>query len=132
MSRTRGRDTAAELAVRRILHRRGLRYFVDRAPVKTLRRRADVVFPSNKVCVFIDGCFFHGCPEHGTWPKHNSEFWRTKIETNQRRDRDTDARLRNAGWTVIRAWEHEDPETVADRVEAAARPWDTDRPERES
>lgn len=119
MSRTRGRDTAPELAVRRILHRRGLRYFVDRAPIKGLRRRADVVFPGSRVCLFIDGCFFHGCPEHATWPKHNAEFWREKIETNRRRDRDTDMRLGDAGWTVIRAWEHEDPESVADRVQTA-------------
>lgn len=119
MSRTRGRDTAAELAIRRILHRRGLRYFVDRRPIKGLRRRADVVFPRSKVCLFIDGCFFHGCPDHATWPKHNADFWRDKIETNRRRDRDTDARLGAAGWTVIRAWEHEQPEVVADRVQAA-------------
>jgi DNA mismatch endonuclease (patch repair protein) len=118
MARTRGRDTAPELAIRRILHARGLRYFVDRAPIQGLRRRADVVFPRARVAVYVDGCFFHGCPQHGTWPKHNAEFWRDKIETNRARDLDTDARLEDAGWAVIRVWEHEDPAHAAHIVEA--------------
>src|SRR4051812_26941149 len=96
-SRTRGRDTKPELAVRRELHRRGLRYYVDRAPLRGLRRRADVVFTRQHVAVYIDGCFFHGCPVHGTWPTRNAEFWREKIETNRARDRDTDSRLHEAG-----------------------------------
>jgi DNA mismatch endonuclease (patch repair protein) len=66
--------------------------------------------------VFVDGCFWHGCPEHGTWPKQNADWWREKIEANQRRDRDTDARLQAAGWTVIRVWEHEDPTQAADQI----------------
>jgi DNA mismatch endonuclease (patch repair protein) len=98
-----------------------LRYFVDRAPLVGLRRRADVVFPRQRLAVYVDGCFFHGCPRHGTWPKHNAEFWRDKIETNRARDRDTDARLAAAGWSVIRIWEHEDPAAAADRVEQALR-----------
>jgi DNA mismatch endonuclease (patch repair protein) len=106
------------MAVRRELHRRGLRYAVD-APVPGLpRRRADVLFRRERVAVFVDGCFWHGCPEHGTSPRSNAEWWREKIGTNRRRDRDTDERLRDLGWTVVRCWEHEDPVEAADRVEA--------------
>jgi DNA mismatch endonuclease, patch repair protein len=121
MARTGSRDTAAELEVRRILHERGLRYFVDRSLLAGVRRRADIVFPKARVAVMVDGCFWHGCPEHATWPAHNAEFWREKIETNRRRDRDTDRRLAQAGWTVIRVWEHEDPSVAADRIENLVR-----------
>lgn len=120
-ARTRGRDTRPEIALRRELHRRGLRYWVDRPPIARLRRRADVLFPRVRLAVYVDGCFFHGCPQHATWPRHNAEFWREKIETNRRRDRDTDGRLTEAGWTVLRAWEHEDPVEVADRIERIVR-----------
>jgi DNA mismatch endonuclease (patch repair protein) len=117
MRRTRGRDTAAELALRRVLHRRGLRFFVDRAPLSEHpRRRADLVFPRARVAVFVDGCFWHGCPEHASWPKKNAEWWREKIETNRWRDATTDRALRSAGWTVIRVWEHEGAEVAAARV----------------
>jgi DNA mismatch endonuclease (patch repair protein) len=75
-----------------------------------------VLFGPAKVAVFVDGCFWHGCPEHATWPKNNAEFWRTKIEGNRRRDRDTDARLASAGWAAVRVWEHEDPLEAAARV----------------
>lgn len=121
MARTGPRDTAAELKVRSELHRRGFRFRVDRAPIGGVRRRADIVFIRRRVAVFIDGCFWHGCPEHGTWPKHNADWWREKIETNIRRDRDTDSRLGHAGWTVVRIWEHEDPIDAANRVEVALR-----------
>jgi DNA mismatch endonuclease (patch repair protein) len=104
------------MALRSSLHRRGLRFFVDRAPVAGLRRRADILFPRARVAVYVDGCFFHGCPEHATWPKHNAVFWRDKIEANRARDRDTDARLREAGWEVIRVWEHESAEEAAARI----------------
>lgn len=120
-ARTRGRDTRPEIALRRELHRRGLRYWVDRPPLPRLRRRADVVFPRVHLAVYVDGCFFHGCPEHATWPRHNAQFWRDKIEANQARDRDTDCRLEEAGWQVVRAWEHEDPVDVADRIERIVR-----------
>jgi DNA mismatch endonuclease (patch repair protein) len=89
---------------------------VDIAPVPGLRRRADVVFPRERVAVFVDGCFWHGCPEHVTWPAANAAWWRRKIVGNQVRDRDTDRRLRAAGWTVVRVWEHEEPEVSASRV----------------
>jgi DNA mismatch endonuclease, patch repair protein len=121
MSRTGSRDTKAELLVRRELHRRGLRFRVDRSVLTGVRRRADIVFGPARVVVFVDGCFWHGCPEHATWPTHNAEFWREKIETNRRRDRDTDVRLANAGWKVVRVWEHEDPHRVAASIERLVR-----------
>lgn len=119
MKAARQRDTAPELAVRSELHRRGLRFYVDRAPIASLRRRADIVFPRRRVAVYIDGCFWHGCSEHGTWPKANAAWWRAKIEANRTRDRDTDRRLAEAGWTSVRAWEHESASDVADRVARA-------------
>lgn len=118
MQAVKRRDTKPELLLRSELHRRGLRFFVDRAPLPKMRRRADLVFPRKKVAVYVDGCFWHGCPIHGTWPKNNAEWWRAKIEGNQARDRDTDKRLVDAGWTVIRVWEHEGL-IAADRVASA-------------
>jgi DNA mismatch endonuclease (patch repair protein) len=121
MQATPRRDTPAEIALRRELHRRGLRYRVDHAPLPELRRRADIVFTRRKVAVFCDGCWWHGCPEHRTWPKANAEWWEEKIDANKRRDGDTNARLAEAGWTVVRVWEHEDPVEAADRVETVVR-----------
>lgn len=114
----RTRDTAPEMALRRLLHARGLRYRVDRLlPLDGVRRRADVVFPSAKVAVFVDGCYWHGCPEHGNAAiRSNTWYWPEKIAKNRARDIDTDRRLAAAGWAVVRAWEHEDPITVADEV----------------
>ena len=90
-----------------------------------MRRRADLVFPGKRVAVFVDGCFWHACPEHASWPKANADWWREKILANQRRDRDTDRRLAEAGWHVIRIWEHESPAIAADRIqEAVDRPPD--------
>jgi DNA mismatch endonuclease, patch repair protein len=116
MARTGRRDTKPEIELRRLLHDRGLRYRVDRAVLPGVRRRGDVVFGPTKVIVFVDGCFWHGCPDHATWPTHNAEFWREKIETNRLRDRDTDQRLADAGWEVVRVWEHEDPHEVAEQI----------------
>jgi DNA mismatch endonuclease (patch repair protein) len=116
MSRQRSRDTAIEVALRRELHRLGLRYRVHRRPVRAVRREADVVFGPAKVAVFVDGCFWHGCPEHGTWPKRNGEFWRAKIEANRVRDANTDLVLAEAGWLAVRVWEHEPPDAAAARV----------------
>jgi len=90
---------------------------VDRAVLRDRRRRVDIVFGPSRVAVFVDGCFWHGCPEHATHPRNNSEFWRSKVEANKARDRDTDRRLADAGWLVVRMWEHEDPESAADRIE---------------
>jgi DNA mismatch endonuclease (patch repair protein) len=121
MARTGQRDTKPEIALRRLLHERGMRYRVDRSVLPGVRRRGDVVFGPSKVIVFVDGCFWHGCPDHATWPAHNAEFWREKIETNRLRDRDTDERLTKAGWKVVRVWEHESPAEAADRVEQLVR-----------
>ncbi|MBI2186568.1 MAG: DNA mismatch endonuclease Vsr [Acidobacteria bacterium] len=115
MQVTRRRDTPGELALRAALHALGLRYRIDGALPDT-RRRADIAFFSLRVAVFVDGCFWHGCPEHGTWPKTNAEWWRTKIKGNVERDRDTDVRLRSAGWTVMRFWAHDDMKAAAKRV----------------
>jgi DNA mismatch endonuclease (patch repair protein) len=119
MSKQRSRDTEIEVALRRELHRLGLRYRVHRRPVLAVRREADVVFGPAKVAVFVDGCFWHGCPEHGTWPKRNGEFWRAKIEANRVRDANTDLVLAEAGWLSVRVWEHEPPDAAAARVHHA-------------
>lgn len=119
MQATKRRDTAPELALRKELHKRGLRFRVDMAPIPGLRRRADVVFTRRRVAVYVDGCFWHRCPQHATDPKSNVRWWAAKLEANVRRDRDTDIRLAAAGWTVVRIWEHESAMTAADRVEAA-------------
>jgi DNA mismatch endonuclease (patch repair protein) len=121
MKSTGRRDTAPEVALRTLLHRMGFRYRIDRKPLPGLRRRADLVFVGARIAVYIDGCFWHGCPLHATWPKENAKFWHDKIEANRRRDADTDRRLQDARWTVIRVWEHESPVTAAERVAAAVR-----------
>lgn len=121
MARTGRRDTKPELELRRVLYSRGLRYRVDRPVLTGVRRRPDLVFIGSRVAVFVDGCFWHGCPEHATWPASNAAFWREKIEANRKRDADTNARLAAAGWTVVRVWEHENPIVAADCVEAAVR-----------
>jgi DNA mismatch endonuclease (patch repair protein) len=108
MSAQRREDTAPEMALRKALHALGLRYRLHRAPLSTLRRRADIVFGPAHVAVFVDGCFWHGCPEHGQ-RRHNVNgwYWPEKIARNQERDRDTDRALADAGWQVLRVWEHE-------------------------
>lgn len=116
MSRQKSRDTGVEVALRKALHARGARYRIHRKPVKGVRREADIVFGPARVAVFVDGCFWHGCPVHATWPKNNAEFWRTKIEGNRRRDLDTDVRLAEAGWLAVRVWEHEGADEAAARV----------------
>jgi DNA mismatch endonuclease (patch repair protein) len=119
MSRLGRRDTLPERALRSELHRRGFRFRVDRAPVKGLRSRADIVFGPARVAVYVDGCFWHSCPEHGTKPKANAEWWEQKLKRNQERDTATDRTLREHGWKVVRIWEHEDAVKAADRVQSA-------------
>jgi len=120
MKRTRQRDNDLERTLRSELHKRGLRYRLHCKAVGN-RRTVDIAFIAARVAVFVDGCFWHGCPEHGTWPKNNAEWWRNKIEKNIERDRDTDRQLRLAGWDVIRVWEHEDAARAAGRVGKAVR-----------
>lgn len=119
MVRQRRRDTKPELALRRAMHARGWRYRVDMAPLPKMRRRADLVFTRLKVAVFVDGCFWHRCPIHGTVPKNNRDWWIAKLDGNEARDRDTDERLAAAGWAVVRIWEHAAPEEAVTTVEAA-------------
>ncbi|MEU8847799.1 very short patch repair endonuclease [Streptomyces sp. NPDC048564] len=118
MSRQVSKDTGAELAVRRLLHAAGLRYRVEFPVPGMARRRIDVAFPRAKVAVLIDGCFWHGCPEHATQPKSNADWWRQKLDRNMARDRETTEHLIAEGWTVLRFWEHEAPEEVAIQVAA--------------
>ncbi|GKT14973.1 very short patch repair endonuclease [Acidovorax sp. SUPP2522] len=116
MAKVRQKGTDAELALRREMYRLGLRYRIDFQVLKQPRRVADVAFPGRKIAVFVDGCFWHGCPQHATWPKNNADFWRQKIEANRRRDVDTTARLEANGWTVLRFWSHESPNEAAKAV----------------
>lgn len=116
MSRQASKDTAAELAVRRLLHAAGLRYRIEYPVPGMARRRIDVAFTRAKVAVLIDGCFWHGCPEHATHPKSNAEWWRKKLDRNMARDKETTEHLTAEGWMVLRFWEHEAPEEVAVQV----------------
>ncbi len=116
MRRQRRRDTSIERALRSELFRRGLRYFVHRRPIEGVRREADIVFPRLRVAVFVDSCWWHACPEHGTLPRVNREWWESKLQRNRERDGDTTARFEAAGWQVVRVWEHEDVGEAAQRV----------------
>ncbi|MEV7534598.1 very short patch repair endonuclease [Streptomyces hydrogenans] len=119
MSRQGSRDTAPEMAVRRLLHAAGLRYRVN-VPVPGMPRRTiDIAFGGARIAVFLDGCFWHGCPEHATHPKANAEWWREKLTKNMTRDRETTAHLQSQGWTVLRFWEHESPDAVARAITRA-------------
>jgi DNA mismatch endonuclease Vsr len=121
MRGNRSKNTTPEMKLRSLLHRRGLRYRVDSPPVPEIRRRADVVFSRERVAVFVDGCFWHGCPEHYRPSTKNIAFWEEKLVTNRLRDAQTNEALAAAGWTVIRVWEHESILGAADRIEAAVR-----------
>ena len=110
------RDTKPELRVRRRLHALGYRFRVAYPVPGLTRRTIDIAFPRQRVALFIDGCFWHGCPDHGTSPVGNANWWVTKITTNQRRDRDTGEHLVRAGWTVLRFWEHEHVDSVLQRT----------------
>lgn len=128
MQANRGRDTGPEIAVRSLLHAGGLRFRKHQAPLQGLRCTADVVFPSERVAVFIDGCWWHACPVHGRRPSANRGYWSSKFERNRARDRRNDEALRRAGWAVVRAWEHEEPVAVAERVRSTVLRRRTDRP----
>ena len=119
MQSQRRRDTAPELAVRRRLHAQGHRYRVDFRLEASLRCRGDIVFTRKKVVVFVDGCFWHGCPEHATTPLNNVAWWTNKLAANVARDKRNTGALERLGWTVIRIWGHEDIEFAVLRIEQA-------------
>ena len=116
MQSNKGRDTKPELLVRRLLHAAGLRYRVSARPEKDLRRTVDVLFRPARVAVLIDGCYWHGCPDHYIPPKANGGYWSDKVARNRARDAATNRVLTDRGWLVLRFWEHEDPVAVAQRI----------------
>jgi len=123
MARFGRRDTAPELAVRRELHRRGRRFFVDRRVSARCRARPDLVFPRARIAVFVDGCFWHYCDEHAHLPKANAALWREKLLANRRRDAANTAVLQSEGWRVVRVWEHDDVREAADSIELELARW---------
>lgn len=116
MQRQRRKDTEPELAIRRALHRAGLRYRIGLPVTGSRRRTIDIAFTRIKLAIFVDGCFWHGCPQHATWPKANAAWWEAKILKNRARDLETTRQLEDEGWTVIRIWEHEPAEDAAARL----------------
>jgi DNA mismatch endonuclease (patch repair protein) len=116
MQAIRSRDTTPERMIRRLVHAQGLRYRVAAKPLPDLRRTADMVFRPVKIAVFIDGCYWHGCPEHYVSPKTNPGYWSDKVARNMARDRDTNQRLAEAGWTVLRFWEHQPSAECAEQI----------------
>lgn len=121
MQGNRSVDTRPEIALRSELHRLGLRFRKNQRAIEGVRCRPDVVFRGARVAVFVDGCFWHRCPEHGTSPRANAPYWRAKLDRNVQRDRLNDLAFSNAGWTVIRVWEHEEPSSAAGRVATLVR-----------
>lgn len=116
MQQQRRRDTKLEVGIRKELHRLGFRFRVDYRPEKSLRCRGDIVFTRRKVIVFVDGCFWHGCPIHATMPVNNAEWWRKKLAGNVERDKRNTAALEELGWNVLRVWEHETVESATQCV----------------
>ncbi|WP_426564283.1 very short patch repair endonuclease [Angustibacter sp. McL0619] len=122
MQANRGRDTGPEMALRRAVHALGLRYRVDYPPLAQFRRRrADLVFTRARLAVFVDGCFWHGCPEHHSVAKANADYWANKVAQNRARDLETDQLLANAGWRTMRFWEHQNMTEAAEDVATAVR-----------
>lgn len=117
----RTKDTACELEVRRRLHAQGLRYRIHVRPEPSIRTEADIVFRSARVAVFIDGCFWHGCPDHFVPPKNNASWWAEKIEANRSRDARARSALVKAGWLVSVHWEHAVANDVASQIVALVR-----------
>lgn len=115
MKRVRTKDTAPELALRKLLFAAGLRYRIHYTPraLPLGRSNIDIAFPRRKLAVFIDGCFWHGCPDHGTIPKANKNWWAEKLHSNHARDERVTAMLIAAGWEVLRFWTHETPSSMA-------------------
>lgn len=119
MRSNRGRDTKPEMELRRLLHACGYRYRVDYSPIPGIRNRGDIVFSRVKVAVFVDGCFWHGYPLHGTQPKAHSAYWAPKLARNKERDAEFNTALEAEGWTVLRFWEHQESTSVAQVIIAA-------------
>ena len=118
MRGNRRSDTKLEVRVRSELHRRGLRFRKQLLiTAGDVRVRADVAFPRQSLAVFLDGCFWHRCPEHGNSPRANWGYWSTKLDHNVERDREVIAALDAAGWTVLRIWEHVPANVAADQVQ---------------
>ena len=114
MSRMPTASTGPELNVRRLLHRRGLRF---RVHIKRLPGTPDIVFSKARLAIFIDGCFWHGCPEHGVFPKSNAEWWADKLAGNRERDQRKDSELELLGWLPVHFWEHESAEGIVDQID---------------
>jgi DNA mismatch endonuclease (patch repair protein) len=117
MRSVRQRDTALELDLRSALHRLGLRFRLHRRIIPNRTRTVDIVLLSERVAVFVDGCFWHSCPEHKTLPKSNRTWWREKLRSNVLRDRQSDRILRKLGWEVLRVWQHDNFERAALRIQ---------------
>lgn len=127
MRANRSRDTKPELALRRALHALGLRYRVHIRPVPDAACEPDIIFTRRRVAVFVDGCYWHGCPQHHRAPRAHADYWAVKIARNMERDRDTDQRLIQSGWLPLRVWEHEDPDSAASRIAEVVRARQNDR-----
>ena len=119
MRNTPQRDTDIETNIRRALFRLGYRYRIHPRMAEITRARPDFAFTREKVAVFVDGCFWHWCPKHGTLPNNNAGWWASKLYGNVERDRRHDRDLRRAGWKVVRIWEHEPCEAAARKIERA-------------
>jgi len=129
MQSNRRRDTTPELAIRRLLHRAGERYRVDfRAAAQGRRVHVDIAFPRRKLAVFVDGCYWHGCPIHATTPVTNRDYWVSKIAENRLRDEQQTAALRACEWSVLRIWEHEPAAEAVERILDALTAIDQFRP----
>jgi DNA mismatch endonuclease (patch repair protein) len=129
MKKVRVRDTEEEMVVRRLLFARGLRYRVQYRPKNPNigRSSIDIAFPRQRIAVFIDGCFWHGCPVHGAVPKTNQEWWANKITENKSSDLRVTTILGSIGWTVLRFWTHERPEHIVSHIEKVVRKSDVER-----
>jgi len=116
MRANRGVDTGPETRLRSLVHRAGLRYAIDVRPESNINRRADLVFRATKVAVFVNGCFWHGCPAHYSLPKSNQRYWSEKVRRNKERDEETKSLLKSRGWKVLVFWEHQPAESCSKRV----------------
>lgn len=118
MQSNRSRDTRPELVLRSALHRRGLRFRKHLRPIPGLPCTVDVAFPRERLAIFVDGCFWHSCPDHGSYPISNGDWWRAKLDATRRRDEHNGKALTEAGWTVLRIWEHDDLDSAVAEVAA--------------